>query len=283
MSAVALALCLLLLPSPPPPGTLDAAQKSAFLEALRAGRAAYDRGACAEALLAFDRAAALAAAAEVHIPRAACLERLGRFDEAALALRAYLDLAPEARDRGRVESEIARLQAAAESARAVPVEITSRPAAAEVRLGGAEGPTLGLTPLASRLPPGSHLVYVRAAGYLPETRRLELRPGEAAHVELVLTPTPVPHPAEPPPDPTLAYVLLGTGAALAAGAGILGWYTAARIEEANAYDRQAPGHTRGALDDLQSPVPTLKTAFYTTAAAAVLAAGAGGGLLAWRF
>lgn len=283
MTAALLILSLLLPPVPlraPPPGALEPAQKAAFLEALRAARAAYDRGECAEAVAAFDRAASLASAAEIHIPRAACLERLGRFDEAAEALRTYLSLAPDARDRGRVEAEIGRLSAASEAARAVPIEITSRPAAAELRLGNAEGPLLGTTPLSTRLPPGSHLVYVQAAGHLPETRRLELRRGEASQVEIVLSPVPL---AEPAPDPTLAYVLLGTGAALAVGAGVLGWYTAERIDQANDYDRGDPDHTRGELDDLQASVPTLKTAFYLTAAAAVLSAGAGGGLLAWKF
>ena len=60
----------------------------------------------------------------------------------------------------------------------------------------------------------------------------------------------------------------------------VGNLTAARIEEANDYDRGDPAHDRAGLDDLQAPINGLETGFWVLGGAAVVALSAGA-VLVW--
>jgi hypothetical protein len=92
------------------------------------------------------------------------------------------------------------------------LKLTSKPAGARVTLGGKP---LGQTPLERGLPAGDHSVTLELEDWQPETRSITVTKGRIDTVEVELTPGPS------APKKTLAYVLLGTGAALALGGGIL--------------------------------------------------------------
>ncbi len=267
---------------PTDPATLDPASKAALLSALRGAHALFDQGAFDEALVGYDRAFGLARLADVQYRRALCLERLDRAGEAIEALRSYLELSPEARNRGRIEREIARLTATVESHKYARLQVISHPAGVEVRLGGPSGERLGTTPLDARVVPGVQVLYLSAPGFLPSSQRVLLQVGESAVVELPLAREAIAAPPVVAPDKgrTWGWVLFGTGGALAATAGVLGYLTAARIEEANDYDRGDPAHDRAGLDDLQAPINGLETGFWVLGGAAVVALSAGA-VLVW--
>ena len=265
---------------------LDAAAKEAYLLDLRAANQSFDAGRFDEALGRYDALVPRAEVAEVHFRRAACLERLGRPADAAAAYRRYLGLAPEARDAGRVQADIARLEQAAAQAARIVVTVTSRPSGADVRRDGPAGALLGRTPLDVEVPEGEVRLHVGAAGHTAELRPLVLRAGERRQVEVVLAPLPSPPPgpagdAKGEPDADLrpwAWGCAGLGAALGATAGLLGWLTLSTIDEANDYPRRKPGNSRSDLDSIQERGRAYETGFWITGGAA-LAAGLGAGAL----
>ncbi len=207
-----------------PLSDLDSAQKEAFLVRLQAANATFDAGRFDEALGLYAALADDVTLAELHYRRGACLERLSRPAEAATAYRRYLELKPEASDAGRVQFDIARLEA---EARRV-AEVIQPPLA----------------------PP--------------------------APVSVAASVVSAPEPA--PADHRLPWALAGVGAALGVGAGVFGWLTVDAIDEANGYDRRAPGHSRARLDDLQATAEDYETTFWILGGATV-AAGLASGLL----
>ena len=253
-------------------------EKRAFLAALTDANAAFDAGDYASALRSYDRAAALAQLPDLDYGRARCLERLGRPGDAAEALRAYLDRDPRARDRARVEAEIARLLGLRRTALAV----RSTPSGALVRLDGPTGRTLGTTPLDHQIPLGPLRLHLTAEGHQPADQALVAKAGEALRVDVDLAPVLADPPPPPPPEnhDLLGWSLVGTGGALGVASGVLFGLAQARIDEANAYDRRAPGNSRAELEDLEAPIDDLEVGGWVTGGTAVAALVAGG-LLLW--
>jgi len=285
------ALCGLLLTGPalaaPPPALegLSKPEKAKLLGELRAGNQAYDDGQYAEALKAYERGLAHADLPELHYRKALCFERLGLIDEGVAAYRAYLKAAPNAPDKRRVESEIARLASESVARQRGRVRVLTLPAGADIRLNGPDGQALGSAPLGTSLPVGEVTLHLTLKGHHPVTRRLLVRGGETTVLELTLQPA-TPPPAALPPPPAAGWsrqrwgwVSLGSGAGLAAAGVLLGLLAEARIEEANDYDRRAVGHTRAELDDIEGPIGGLKAATWVTGVGGLVALAAGGVLL----
>ncbi len=240
--------------------------RAALLEALRAANAAFDAGRFADALAAYDAIAARWPLPEVHFRRGACLERLGRPLDAAAAYRRYLELAPDAGDAGRVRADVDRLEAAGR-ARPARLVVVSRPAGAEVLLGER---ALGRSPVDVELPPGEVIVTLRADGREPVSREVLLVAGERKSLDVDLPPL-----APPPADHgTLGWTLAGVGAASLVASGVLYALTASAIEDANAYDRRDPDHSRAALDRMQDDAGRLEAGFWVTGGIGLAALGA---------
>lgn len=261
--------------------SLDDAGKTAVLVQLRTANGHFDAGRFAEALAVYESLALQVALPEVHLRRATTCERLGRYAEAAAALRTYLELSPGAPDAGRAGADITRLDALARAANSATLRVTTRPPGAEVHENDPRGAHLGQAPLELIRPAGELTLHVSSPGYLAETRPLLLRAGEETRVDFVLVPAPAPAP--PAPAPTRlrpwGYGVLGLGGVLLIGAGVLGYTAQDRIDEANAYDRSAAGHTRSALEKMQAEIPPYETGFYVTGGLGLAAVLTGAGLL----
>ncbi len=227
-----------LVPDLPERAPLTAERKAAAKTAYADVQRHYGAGDYEAALAAADEVFEIHANASTALLRAQLLQRLGRGDEAFAVLLVAADLDPTESELGDVKKGLAASAGACDPARGWAT-IRVEPRAATVLVAGGEVPagrTLGVLP-------GKHPVEVSADGH--ETRRAELvvRAGEHSLLSVALKPKPVdkavpspeesaPEPIQPPPEAaeppgapppaaassnTLAWVLIGSGAALAGG------------------------------------------------------------------
>ncbi|MFT5355759.1 MAG: tetratricopeptide (TPR) repeat protein [Polyangiales bacterium] len=140
----------------------------------REARAAYGQGQAhiesedfAEAETAFRAAFAIIPNPIVLLGVAGALEGQGKISETVATLEQYLELNPEASDRAQVEARTAAL-------RATPghLTISSTPAGASISLDGQD--TGEITPAEFDLPPGTHVIVIRADGREPAESTIEL-------------------------------------------------------------------------------------------------------------
>jgi hypothetical protein len=115
-------------------------------------------------------------------------ERAGRLEQAAERYAEYLVKAPDAGDQDEIKERLDALREAVASnqsqaqvaqikTKAVTI-IETKPSKAEIRLDDPEGEVFAISPFRGTLPPGEHVVYVRAKGYKPEFNDVPNVPGE---------------------------------------------------------------------------------------------------------
>jgi hypothetical protein len=220
----------------------------------------------------------------IHAPphllfMARCYERLGRLLEARAV---YLGIVEEPLDdRAPREFHQAKDAAARELAEllrripAVRLEVLGPdPALVELSVDGATHPFAADQPLFFE--PGSHRFEVRAAGYLPRTRSLELREGRTELVRIALQPVGGGQALETSPSllgPAVLLSLGGAGLIVGAVTGGLALGKAGELEEACPRRSECPA----AHEPLEEEARRLGTA--STVAFAVGGAMAGAGAI----
>ena len=169
---------------------LNPEQEAKLVEHLLAGNASFNAGRYAEALGHYDAAMAVAWLPEIFYRRGLCLERLDRIEDAILSYRRFLELEPNAPERGRIEADVARLEAKLEATRKGSLVVTTDPAGAEVTVRDAadRATPLGPTPIDVGLPAGEYSVTIALRGHETQKSRVSVRGGAQARVHLELKP-----------------------------------------------------------------------------------------------
>lgn len=116
------------------PTKLTAADQKRLLQLVKLGEQAYEAGKLDEARASFEAALAIAPVGGVYYRLALCHERMERHAEAAAAYRRYLELVPDAANRGRVEADIARHDAAVAQLQIATLSIATTPEGASASL-----------------------------------------------------------------------------------------------------------------------------------------------------
>lgn len=167
-----------------PVAKLSAAEKKRLLALVKLGEEAYEAGRLEEARTSFDAALKIAPIGGVFYRIALCHERLDAPEQAVAAYRRYLELVPDATNRGRVEADIARLDGVVAQRKIARLAITTTPAGAEVAIEG--GATLGVTPVEVDLPAGAHKITLSYTGHRPHAATVQLRAGETTRLDVAL-------------------------------------------------------------------------------------------------
>lgn len=163
---------------------LSAEQQQEILALLEAGNAAFDRGDYAGSLKLYEEAIAIADLPQIRYRMGLCQERLENYGEAIANYERYLELRPDADNRGRIETDIKRLKAKLADTKRATLEITTDPAGFEVRVKDAGGKRLGVTPLNLTVKPGDVPLYLTKKGFAPITTRAKLEAGKAVVLNL---------------------------------------------------------------------------------------------------
>lgn len=147
-------------PAPPDP-RLDEARER-FAQGIELARSGNCEGAISE----FETSYALVPRPNTLYNIAQCQEQLNRYDLAILYYEQYLDLAPaDAEDRPTVEASMRALR------NLLGIIVVASNVAAEVWVGGR---VVGVAPGEVPIPGGRHRVEVRADGYIPVVREVEV-------------------------------------------------------------------------------------------------------------
>ena len=216
----------------PPADESDAAREVRLKKAqaiLDLATVKFREGRHAEALAELQQAEPLLTGSPVHplvrFNIARCHEELGQLGDAVRAYERYLDLNdPDETRRGRAATAAVQLRARAEG----QLTVTCSAPGARVSVAGLL-PEGGLCPVElDGVLAGSYAVTVEAEGFTPETRTVEVRPGEVAAVVVDSKPIVAEGPGladTPPPEASsgswVPWALMGAGAASALTGGIL--------------------------------------------------------------
>lgn len=229
------------------------------------GAQLYRSGQYEEAIAAFRKAYAAQPHPALLFNIGQAQEKLGELEPALESYRGYLQAAPEAQDRGAVETAIASLEQRIAESKIQALRIRSQPERAQVNVDGAPR---GETPLELRLPVGEHQVRLTLEGYESAERRVTLTRTSAVELDVTLLKK------APPAGPkrTWTWVALGTGAALAAGAATVGFL--AQQDADNLRNFQHDQEQADALHDGAYTKAVTANILYGAAGAAVVAGGA---------
>ncbi len=151
---------------------------------VQAGKEAYDSGNFETSLEKFQKALELLEHPDFVYRVALAHEKLGHTQRALENYRRFLEMAPEADDRGKVERTIQRLEDELEKQNP-EVDIETTPSGATVRLAGEEE-DLGKTPLTTSMEPGRYLLVVTKQGFEEVRRQVEVESGEALALDIQL-------------------------------------------------------------------------------------------------
>jgi hypothetical protein len=171
-------------------------------EAFDRAQAAFEKGNFTEAAAQFDAAYQARPFAQFLFNIGACHEKLRDYAKAIEFYRKYLEAAPEATDRKKIEKRIAALEKAIEELKASPPASTTQPTTAEVPksmqalpeakpqglvvietdpegayiyLDSKKSKPLSKTPWNGQLS-GEHTIYLEREGYKPAERKMSFNP-----------------------------------------------------------------------------------------------------------
>lgn len=254
------------------PFRADAADRKRPTPAQTEARREYERGAqlyrsgqYEEAIDAFRKAYAAQPHPALLFNIGQAQEKLGQLEGALESYRGYLQAAPDAQDRGAVQTAIASLEERIAASKIQSLRVRSLPEQAQVSIDGA---SRGVTPLELRLPVGEHQVELTLEGYEAAKRQVSLTSTAAVELDVTLVKKAPP----PPPSRTWTWVALGTGAALAAGGAAVGFF--AQQDADNLRNFQHDQAQADALHDGAQTKALTANILYGAAGAAVVAGGA---------
>lgn len=257
-------------------GELTEEEKQVLTTLLAGGNDAYDAGKYADALAFYEEARALIELPILVYRMAFCFDQLDRREEAVRFYKRFLELDPEANDRGRIERDIARLEAELARARVAIVTITSEPSGATVSINGKE---VGKTPLTKELEAGPYTIDFSLEDHLPKSAALDARGGEEMNVSVELR-----EPEEPyRPARVAGWSLFGAGV-LAGGAAVaLTSQANAETERYNKAPNADPTLTVEDHGDMLAGVQKRQTRARASQGIAIGITGIGASVLAWSY
>ena len=189
---------------------------------------------------------------------ARAIERAGDLQAAIAGYGRYLELVPDAPERGDVEALIGSLSARVREQQPELV-VASRPAGAAVILDDGLEPVEGLTPTRLRAAPGSHVVRLRLHGHAEAFREVTAAVGRVSSVFVELEPlpasvTPPPAAATDGASPWPQWALAGAGVAGVIGGAVLLGVAEARVGEVEDLgpSRADLARREDAIDDVAS-------------------------------
>ncbi len=282
-------------------------RKAARLD--KVGKSLYANKRFSEAVVAFEEAFDTDPKAKYLFNLAKAHDKNGNLPEAIDAYERYVDRAPNAQDAEDIRAVLTFLQTKLNRQRG-QVEISCRPAAAQVLLTADGEKVTGTTPFSEWVEPAGYTLQVTRKGYEPFERTVNVTKGSATKIEVVLdkvAAAPPPRraakkrtktapvveaakeeavPAEPPPPagdtgggPGLAtWASFGVaGAALIAGV-VLGGAATAKGQEYNDYvsGGRSDGNTRTHANALADESDSLALMANVAYGLALVAAGTGG-------
>lgn len=231
----------------------DSPAKAAY----RAGVEHFKQRQFADAIREFNKAYRLDPNPVLVFNMARAFEELKEYASAIEYYKKYLEMAPDAPDRAKVEDSLRALeilQKAAASETKVVLTVTSAPDGAKVFVDGRE---VGLTPLKAEVPPGHRFLAVEAPGYTRHSSELDVNAATPPTAHVVL----VPAPANGGPAPAgsggmtrdaWAYIALGLGGALLVGGGITGWQASKKADKLDEIEAAPRPSDKAEYDRLKS-------------------------------
>jgi|GEM_PF-4408011 len=255
---------------------LSEEEKQVLTTLLAGGNDAYDAGKYSEALAFYEEALELIELPILVYRMAFCFDQLDRREEAVRFYKRFLALDPDANDRARIETDIARLEAELARAKVAIVTITSEPSGATVSIDGNE---VGKTPLTKELGAGSYLIDFELDGHVSKSAALDARGGEEMNMSVELR--------EPEdryrPARITGWSVLGAGI-LTGGAAIA--LTAQANAAVDTYNDAPASDSTLTVEDHRAMLPDVETKQTRARAAQGAAAGItviGAGILAWSY
>lgn len=251
-------------PTPNPDEKTEAADEQPATEEKTQATAAYAAGVAhfkakryEAAILEFNKAYRVDPNPVLVFNMARAFEELKDYDSAIEYYRRYLEMAPESDDAPSVADALRALQLlrknAAEAAK-VALTVTSEPDGALIFVDGHEA---GTAPMKLELPAGTHYIAAESDGHSRASGEVALVAGEPATHNVVL----VPIAAAPAPTAdggrTAAWVLIGVGGALLAGAAVTGAMAAGKDSELDDLDSDAGNTSQSDYDAIQDDGRTL--------------------------
>jgi tetratricopeptide (TPR) repeat protein len=149
------------------------------------GQSAYETGDYETAVNEWRAAYDMDSRPALQYNLAQAYERLGRYDEAVRSYEVYISAAPA--DDQRAQNARARVASLQQRVSNTSVLLTGGVEGAQIFIDGADRGRLP-HPDALRVDPGSHRIVVRAEGYQDFVSTVAVSPGQAATVEIEMTP-----------------------------------------------------------------------------------------------
>lgn len=255
---------------------LTEAQQLELTTLLSSGNDAYEAGKYPEALESYKKALAIIELPILVYRIAFCFDQLDRREEALAFYKRFLALEPDASDRGRIETEIARLEKELARTRIARVKITSEPSGAMVTLDGAP---IGETPLTHELPPGAHELAFSLDGHVPQRAAIEAKGGEEMTVAIAMPLEQDPY----RPAKITGWSILGAGVATTGLATILTINANAATEAFNEAPSSTPTPTKQEHERALGALETTRRNAKIAQGAAVGVLSIGAGVLLWSY
>lgn len=220
-------------------------------EAYRAGVEHFKAERYTDAIAEFNKAYRIAPNSVLVFNMARAFEELKAFESAIEFYRRYLEMEPNATDRAAVQDAIRTLELLARQAKTpetAELTVKSTPDGAAVFV---DGRPVGRTPLKVEVAAGIHFVSVEKQGFSRATKELSVEGGAPLEHSATLVPMAVSTPDVDEPSDVAAWLLVGVGASMLVGGGIVGVLALdqdARLDKIEAGERAA---TRAEFNDIQ--------------------------------
>lgn len=167
------------------PRELNTAEKEQLVQTIETAKDAYDRGEFQHSLKLFRQAYDTYPHPDLLYRIALCYERLGEDQQAVNFYRQFLEEAPEAKERARVERTIEVIEARIARSE---IRVTSEPDGAVVFIDDEANGPAGTTPTALAIKPGNYQLIVKKDGYESIRELVTVSAGQSVQVRYQLTP-----------------------------------------------------------------------------------------------
>ncbi len=161
-------------------------QEEEVLHLLELAEEAYDDGQFRTALARFNEAYALFPHPDLLFRIGRCYEQLENYELAIQHYRHFLEEVPDARERGRIEQNISRLEERVGEQMSL-VRIETFPIGASLYVDDPDTAPVGETPRDITLRPGNYVIIIKKEGYETERQTVHLERGEQLRYQLRLT------------------------------------------------------------------------------------------------
>ncbi len=213
---------------------LDEQQEAHLLQLIKEGKGLYDQGEFSAARTKFAEAYEIYPHPDLVYRIALCHERLGEDAQAVEYYRRFLEEAPDAEERSRVEKTIEVIEARIAKSE---IKVVTYPEGATVYINDVANGAAGYTPVGLPVKPGNYKLIVKMDGYETVTELVTVQAGATVQSRYHLTPAAdgatgtvaKSNRGSGPPVSFVAFMVIGTGSAIASFLSFRG-FSAAQTE-----------------------------------------------------